>query len=238
VEASTEFELAQKRLVERQRTHSSLFLWLTGFVIVAFFHLVFGQIGTCWFALEILCAVMVAGKAIRLQQTMPLNPLQIKTLEQEMEWLFGADWRQTTDVQESAFAEERVQKRRADRIGFAIHFLIFLAAAMSLMLLGDYFWKTLREPLFNSVFNILPLGWLVFALIPHAWRTFPTPNRLARRENRVGQALQAELQRLHLEKHKNDEKPKRTAQYMLGDDGELIEWSEEADDTQKRKLDE
>jgi hypothetical protein len=79
------------------------------------------------------------------------------------------------------------------------------------------------QPLCLSV----PILWTIFLLLPHALQAFPTDGMLVRRERKVARKLQAEIDSVHPDKLKNDEKLKRDKRYIVGDDGELEEVEDE-----------
>lgn len=228
----TEFELAQKRLKDRQRDWFVLFLSSAIFCMTLVGSSGYGGGGNCWLPFQVLTAIMAASKALDLYYSSPKRVPRIEHIEQEMVWLFGDDWRDITGAHEYIFAQERIQKRSVDRWFLLLHIIVFLPGSLALVSLGTVFLNR------SQWVGLLPLGivvaWFSFALLPHCLRAFPTESRLSRRERRTGENLRRELRRMQPEKPKNEEKSKSQIEYTFGDDGELIELNESDDAKQKR----
>jgi hypothetical protein len=128
---------------------------------------------------------------------------------------------------EYMLAQERIRRRRIKRSYFYLHLIVYLLvnAALLYLLIGS-FARITSAPLGCMV--LLPFVWLAF-LGGHGLLAFPSRRRLARREQQIGQAIQAELQQLEPEMAKHKEKPKRDVQYTVGEDGELVEISDDLD---------
>src|SRR4051812_632497 len=126
MQPSSDFELVQKRFKERQQTRNFLVLWGVGFVGDVALWLIFPESALFWVMLGLLTGVMAASKALQLYTTSPKGTPREKVTEQEMNWMFGADWRNATGSQEYNFAQDRIRKRRFDKLGFILHFVIFL----------------------------------------------------------------------------------------------------------------
>lgn len=229
----TEFELAQKRLKDRQRDWFVLILSSAIFGMTLVGSSVYGDGGSCWLPFQILTAIMVVSKALDLYYSSLGRAPRIDRIEQEMVWLFGEEWRDITGAHEYSFAQERIQKRSIDRWLLLPHIIVFLLASMVLVALGT----TLL--FYGQAVGWIPLGiavvWFALALLPHCLRAFPTESRLARRERRTGEALRRELRRMQPEKLKNEEKSKRHIAYTVGDDGELVELSDLHEAKHKRE---
>jgi hypothetical protein len=228
-----DFQLAQIRLKDRQRKQSLLLLWLALFCTTIIMNVIFGGIVEWWVPLEIFTALMVVVKAIQLYYSSPRRSIRSELIEQEMDWLFGLDWREHTGPQEYTFAQDRIRKRRLERWLFALHLLAFVPIS-TFFLSGISFLASYGQP-GGEICIAVPLTWLVFLLFPHGIRAFPTKEMLANREQRAGEALWLELQKMRPEKLKTKAKPKRDVKYVVGDDGELVEVElEETDEKSKR----
>ena len=220
----TEFDLAQKRLKERQRMRTFLILWLAFLLGALFLMVIFPSGSGLWIILGLIAGVLAASNGLQLRISSPNRMPRPELVEQEMSWLFGEDWRDFTSAQEYAFAQDRIRQRRLGRFGLLLHLIVFVPSAAYLVLIGTFL-RSYGEALGNAAL-IVPFAWLIGLLIPHAWRAFPTKGMLARREQKAGSELLLELRRMRPEKLKNDEKLKRGVQYTVGDDGELVEVSQ------------
>lgn|GEM_PF-1739672 len=228
----TEFELAQKRLKDRQRDWFVLFLSSAIFGMTLVGGSIYGDGGSCWLPFQLLTAIMAASKALQLYYSSPNRAPRVERIEQEMVWLFGDDWRDVTGAHEYSFAQERIQKRHIDRWFLLPHIIVFLLGSLTLMSIGAAVLN------YGQAAGWLPFGivivWFSLALLPHCLRAFPTKGMLSRRERRTGEALRRELHRMQPEKLKNEGKPQRETEYVFGDDGEIIELSDFNDPKQKR----
>ncbi|MEO8394170.1 MAG: hypothetical protein ABI700_14365 [Chloroflexota bacterium] len=219
---SSDFELAQKRLKARQRKQFLLTLWLIVVCAMIGANVIFGDQGECWTTLTMGAGLMAITKLIQLYYESVRRPLGDELIAREMEWLFEADWRNTTGAEEYTFAQDRIRKRRLDRWMYGFSFLIIVPLALvciSALITFQGYGQSGAE-------GVIIIGLLImsFLAIRQGRRVFASEGMLATRERKVGDALRRELQRMHPpEKRKNEEKRKREVEYTVGDDGELVE---------------
>ena len=89
MQTSSDFELAQKRLKERQRRKSWTLIWLVVLVGMILANTVFGGLGECWLILEILVALIILSNVLQVYYASHRRPLEDDLIAREMEWLFG-----------------------------------------------------------------------------------------------------------------------------------------------------
>src|SRR5207302_3551373 len=65
-------------------------------------------------------------QGIRVYYDSPRHVFPKDRIAQEMTWLYGEDWANTTSTEEYTFAEDRIRKRRMGRWMFVIHLVLFL----------------------------------------------------------------------------------------------------------------
>jgi hypothetical protein len=181
----------------------------------------------CAVPLTALVGLITVAQGIRLYFESPRALPSREGLDQEMYWLYGPDWKSTTSVEESEFALDRIRKRRIGRWMFLLYLPVFLPIIGLILLLAPLF--TQYDPAASPLLYGLPILYLIF-LLWKVWQAFPTADRLARRERKAGEALDLELEVLHLDKQKRGEKAKRHSRLVLSDDGELVEVPEPVDE--------
>src|SRR5687768_5273154 len=107
---------------------SLLYLLLAGFT---FLLCITSFIGTflpqCVVPSLILVGLGIVAQAISVQVAAPKRTISTALVEQELEWLFGEDWRNSTTAVEYAFAEDRVRQRQVWRAIFPVHLLMYAA---------------------------------------------------------------------------------------------------------------
>ena len=217
----SDYEIAQRRIAERQSNKSRFRILLAVLAILVFITLVSGESAFCTLPIGIITALFVLVYGIEMYYTTPNHAPSEAEVKQEMGWLFGQDWQEQFSTQAHAFAEDRIRKRRTGKWGFLGHFLLYMPVN------GWIFVTALQD-------QHTPEGYIIFILaiwfilfVAHAQSTYPTRQVLEKREKKFGKTLQFELERLQPEKSKPKEKLKRDKQYRLGDDGELVEVEDE-----------
>jgi hypothetical protein len=134
-----------------------------------------------------------------------------KLVEQEQNWLFGIDAQAGFESEKYSLVRNRLILQRMERWKFVMHLGV-------LLLILDFLSKA--PPFLSDYTGFFLIAELVLVAV-HALYAFPSPDDLARRERKAGEAIRRELELLTPEKRKNEEKPKRG--YALGDDGEIVE---------------
>jgi uncharacterized membrane protein len=216
----TDFELAQERLKTHQRTRTLALLWFGAFGLLILLTIPMGgDVAGTLFPFMVLALFMSAFYGLQACYSSPQKLLDKTLIEKEMIWLFEETWRDNTGAFEYTFAQDRIRSRRRNRLIFVMHLLLFLPINAFALFAGFAPPTTGLEQLCLTV----PIIWTVFLLLPHAIQAFPTAGMLARRERKVAQNLQAEIDSMYPSKSKNEEKAKTDNQYRVGDDGELVE---------------
>jgi hypothetical protein len=221
------FELAQLRLKERQRKKVLFIIWIAIFGVLMAINIKFGGIAWYWNPLEIFAIFMAGYYGLQLFYQAPERAPKQQLIENEMGWLFGEDWKDTSGPLEYTFAQDRIRKRRVVRWGFYFHSFFYITInafnvfAMAPYLLAHSYGEPLA-PVITGIQYAVSGIWTLF-FISHGINAFPTSGILARREGKVGENLQSEIDNMYPSKLKNDEKSKRDVEYRVGDDGELEE---------------
>ncbi len=224
-----DFELAQRRIEERDRRRNVFYVWRTLLIILIMANL-FGGGAIHGFLVPItaLVGLITAFRGIQVYYESPRRSPSAHLVEQELNWLYGDNWRGSTSAHEYALAESRIRERRMERWRFALHLLVYIPINTSLVALVWTF-INYNEP--SGIWiAIFPAAWTIF-LIRHAIVAFPTSGMLRRRERAAGRAMDLTLQEVQHVKRKRGEKPK---QLVLGDDGELVEIPDTPDEKSKR----
>lgn len=223
----SDYEIAKRHAEQRQRKRRQFNFFLAAFGIVLCFGVNFlgTIIPTCMLVLMSVVGLAVVAHAIELQLTAPQRQLSTALVEQELEWLFGQDWQNCTSSVEYAFARDRVLKRQGARAIFPFHALIFAIfySAFVSWLSGIFAFAPAIEP---KWLIFLPLVWLFF-LGRHAWNSFATRGMLQRRERAVAQAVERKLQSIQSHKIIEPDTLKPGAHFVISDDGELVEVTED-----------
>jgi hypothetical protein len=217
----SDYEIAQRRIHERQNKKSQFRASIVFLVIPLFITFISSDAGTCTLPLAVLAGLFVIGNGIELYYSLPEHaPIQAE-VEQEMEWLLGDYWQDQANAQAYAFAYDRIRKRRISRWRFVGHLLLFVPINGLIVMTA----ATQKRYTDAGILLLVAFVWLVI-FINHARSTFPSKRTLAKREINFGKTLHFELARLQPEKAKAKEKLKRGKYYQVGDDGELEEVEE------------
>jgi uncharacterized membrane protein YhaH (DUF805 family) len=236
----SEVAIAHERLRKRHQQKNIFYIWLTLFTFAVILTIVSVATKTdiyqCTIPMAGIVGLIALLRGIQLYYSSTHREIKDELLEQEMSWLFGENWKETTGYQEYQVAQDRIMRRRAERPLFLLHLLVFIPVNGFIVLFGNMFVQY-NEP--GAIwFYITALIWLAF-LIRHTIVTFPTKGMLRRREHKAGQTLLNEIQRI--DKHK-PQKAKNDRRYALSDDGELVEiedddlWPEPPKPRKKRWL--
>ncbi len=222
MEPLSAFEIAQQRLEARQTTRTFFFLWLGLFVALIGVSIFGGSvIQMCMLPIAGLAGLVAVWRGIVLYYSDPRRSPSPASIEQEMEWLYGEDWRETSGTDEFACAQDRIRKRLTERWRFLLHLISFVAVNTLIL---PYLW-----PSGLSLYPV-PLIWLVIVGY-HFTYAFPLKRALERRERAAGQSVLRELNALQYGEQKTKRKPKRETHFVLADDGELVEVADTLEDT-------
>lgn len=223
------YEIAQKRIEERQQKRIGVGVWGILLILMLAITLIAGPAAVgCTIPLIASMSFFAIRDGIPLYYVSPQRAPSREMVDDQMMWLFGDDWRDIAGTQEYMLAQERIQRRRIRRSYFYLHLAVFLLVnAGLLLLLIDSFTRPNSE---LSCMLLFPFAWLTF-LAGHGFIVFPTQRRLVRQERQFGLALQMEIQRSIPEMTKRKEKPKRDVEYRIGEDGELVEISDDIDES-------
>jgi hypothetical protein len=238
MDRSEAYDAAQRRMQERERKQRTFYAWLAVLIVIIALSALGGAgMFSCLLPLTLIAALVTAVQFVQLYYRSPQRVLSRRLIEEEMSWLYGDDWSSTTSQAEYTFAKERILKRRIGRWMFVFHVLVFIPINGSILSLASTY-RRIAEPL--SIFLYVMAGIWGLLLLRHAWQAFPTAGALARREPKAIEALELEIEALHLDKEKRGEKAKRKTRVVLSDDGELIELPETTDgleEKSKREID-
>lgn len=205
------YELAQQRIEQRQRRQTYTQAWL---VLAITCFLLTSVAGKCALPLLIISVCFAVYNGIEWYTSRHWTPPPA-LVKREMAWLFGEGWQNGTGVYEFSLALERIHKRRRMQRQFTLHLGFFLLA--NIFILGLFVYTP--GPV---VVLIVPAVWLAM-LAHHFVSALPTQRRLMQREQRAGEAIQREIEKMQSTKLKNEDKLKNDAYYTVGDDGELVE---------------
>jgi hypothetical protein len=234
VESIADHEIAQKRIDERRRNRDQFYFRLAALTALVFVSIFTGSGGlSCLLPVLIFVGLVAASKGVELFFSSPHQELPTPLVEQELEWLFGQDWQNSTGSVEYAFAQDRIRKRQIARWKFPIHLLIFglIYFLITQFINGQFAPFNMTAPVWLYA---LPLIYLVF-LIRHAWSAFPTRGLLERRERAAALTMDRELQAIQPRKLKREETLKPDARYAISGDGELVEVPDSEAQVQKEK---
>lgn len=211
-----DYDIAQQRIEERRKKRNRFLVWICVTLLLLVSSLVSENPETRYlFPVAIAAAYLTGLRGIEVYFTAPNRAPNKETLEQQMEWLFGSEWRETAGVKEYSFAQDRIRKRRVQKWSFLLHLLVFVPALIVWILYESFSGYSFAG---ESLFVIVV--WSIFIIL-RAISVLVSNYDLPVRERRVGHELKQELENLQPEKAKNEQKPKR--QYAIGDDGELVE---------------
>jgi hypothetical protein len=227
VQEQSDFEIAQRRIAERQSKRNIFHIWVAALILLILFGLVSGgEVCGALFPIGGIIGLIAFAKGIELYYESPRRQTSREQIEEEMSWLFGENWQEVVGTQSYAFAQSRIRQRRKERWLWVVHTLLFVPASLAIASIG-LMGVRYGEPGVAAIL-VLNMIWLLFFL-RHAVKAFPTRGMLASRERKVGEALLLELQSMRPEKLKRKEKPDDASRYAIGDDGELIERTEDSD---------
>src|SRR4051812_4486354 len=115
----SDYEIAQRRIAERQRKKTQFRASLIITVLVIFLtflgHDVAYDAVFCTIPLAVITALFTVANWIELYYTAPTRSLNATDIEQEMEWLFGDNWQEQVNTQAYALAQDRIRKRRISK---------------------------------------------------------------------------------------------------------------------------
>lgn len=225
----SDYEIAQRRINERQNKKSQFRTSLVFLAIPIFITLISNSTAYCTIPFAILAGILAIMSGIELYYTAPEHAPNEAEINQEIDWLFGEDWHNEATAQARAFAQDRIRKRRIGRWRFVAHLLVFVPinGAIIISAIKSIASATARSNYVDGpIFLVVAFLWLVI-FIADVRSTFPTKQALEKREINFGKTLHFELARLQPEKLKNKEKLKRGKYYVVGDDGELEEVEDE-----------
>ncbi len=218
----SDYEIAQRRIAERQRKKTQFRTSIVFMVILILLTVIGREAGACIIPLAIVAGIFVVANGIELYYATPNHAPPENEMDQEMEWLFGDDWQNHVTAQARALAQDRIRKRRINKWGFAEHLLLFIPINGWLI-----FTATKNQYSGQGFVFLVIISWSVIFL-NHARLAFPTQSMLAKREINLGKTLQVELAYLQPDHLKPKEKLKRGKYYQVGDDGELEEVEDDA----------
>lgn len=227
-----DYKLAEARLQQRRTKRHYFSMWVA--LLLTFILLMLAgdsSINALIVPITLILGAFVAMRGYDLYREDHPNVGSQKRIEQEMSWLFGEDWQESADISAYTVAENRIKARQRERWLFLAHLLVFIP-----------FNTVIAFTLSNMIQNgasplmwFLPLGWLGI-IIWQGFYAFPPSAWLIKREQKAGEALREEVERLQPLVLKNGEKLKRDAFYTVGEDGELVELS--AEEIASRRLSE
>lgn len=231
----TDLELAQYRLKSRQQKRFLALVSLGIFCILILTNIAFGgYVAGKLIPLMLFALFLSLYYGLQAYYSSPQRIINQTLIEKEMIWLFGENWQTNTGAFEYTFAQDRIRLRRRNRWLFGLHLLVYLpVSAFSL-----YAVFSPSTGAMGQLCLVIPITWSFLLFLPHALQAFPTAGMLARRERKVAQNLQAEIDSMYPTKAKNEEKTKTETHYQVGDDGELVEVEDDAlldDDKPKRE---
>jgi len=233
------YEIAQQRIESRQRRRYRAGVWVALFIIAGVFLMLAGAPAAgCIIPLMVCFGFFSIMDGIQIYFASPRQAPSKEMVMDEMGWLFGDDWRDVAGTQEFMLAQERIRRRRIRRAYFFVDLIAFFVVNAGLLFLIGRTFNTYSASSSAGCLTIFVIGWLLF-LGGHAVMVFPSRRRLTRDEHRIGQAILAEMQRSVPDLEKRKDKPKRDAQYRVGEDGELVEVDYEFtfDEEEKSKRD-
>jgi 2TM domain len=230
----SDYEIAQRRIAERQASKSRFRILLVVIAILVFITLVSGESAFCTVPIGIITALFAFADGIEMYYATPEHGPSEAEVEQEMSWLFGKDGQNQSTTQAHALAQERIRKRRIKKWKFFGHLLLFVPVNGWLIHSAI---STNNGDRFG--FLLVTLTWFIL-FIAHAESVFPSQRILEKREASFGNQILSELDNLQNVKVKPKEKLKRGKYYEVGDDGELVEVEDEIvslEEKPKREID-
>jgi hypothetical protein len=212
----------QRRMEQHRRRISLLYLLLAGFTFLACVGLSIGRFfPQCVVPALILVALGAVAQSIAIYVAAPHRNISTALVEQELKWLFGEDWQNSTGSVEYAFAEDRVRQRQVWRAIFPVHVLIYAAFYGTLGMVVNGLPEIVRGAL-TTLFGAAAAVWLAFLVLHVLW-AFEPKKLLARRERSASQATERQLKASQASVATIDETFKPGAHYVVSDDGELVE---------------
>lgn len=229
----SDYEIAQRRIAQRRANKSRFQFLLAVLGVLMLITLVSGESIFCTIPIGIITALFALSYSIELYYTNPERTPSEAEIEQEMDWLFGENWQEDASAQAHALAQDRIRERRISKWKYYGHLLLYIAVN-GLVILS---WNSGQKP--QGIIVLLLAIWF-FVFIYHARSTFPTKQMLEEREREYGETMRYELTRLQSSSmSKPKEKLKAGVNYMIGDDGELVEVEDEImrlEDKPKREM--
>ena len=122
----SDYEIAQRRINERQRKKTQFRTSLFFLAIAILITLISTNAGYCTIPLAILAAFLSTANGIELYYTTPSHAPSEAEIEQETLWLFGEDRHELLSAQAHMFAQDRIRKRRIEKWRFVGHLLLFI----------------------------------------------------------------------------------------------------------------
>ena len=177
----SDYEIAQRRISERQRKITQFRASLVFVGVMIFITLMSSNAGSCTIPLAILGAFLSIANGIELYYTTPSHAPSEAEIEQETLWLFGEDRHDVLSAQAHMFAQDRIRKRRIEKWRFVGHLLLFIP------LDGFIAIAALRATFpSNLVVLAIAVAWVII-FISDARSTFPSKSRLEKREIMYGE---------------------------------------------------
>src|SRR5262249_35789585 len=128
MEQPSDYELAQRRIEQRERRRERFKMSLTLLIFAGLITLLARSMSVGLCAYPVMCGlvVLLAFDGLEVYYLSPEHTPDQATIEQQMIWLFGYTWREYTGTEEYALAQGRIRLRRVRRWYFFIHSLLFL----------------------------------------------------------------------------------------------------------------
>jgi hypothetical protein len=222
VQYIADHQIIQRRMEHHRRRLSLLYLLLAGFTFLVCVGLSIGRFfPQCVVPALILVSLGAVAQSIAIYIAAPGRNISTALVEQELQWLFGEDWQNSTGSVEFAFAQDRVVQRQVRRATFPVHVLMFSAFYGTLGMVINGLPDILRGGL-TALFGAVAAVWLAF-LVLHALWAFEPKKILERRERSAAQATERQIKASQASVATVDETLKPGAHYAVSDDGELVE---------------
>lgn len=187
----SDYEIAQRRIAERQRKKTQFRTSLLFVAIPLLITLIDRTVGACTIPLAVIAGLLVIANGIEWYYSTPEHAPSDADIVQEMMWLFGDDWQDHANAQAYAMAHHRIHMRRLSKWKFIGHLLLFVPIN-SLIVIGA---TRNTRPTGTAILLVIAFVWLVI-FINHARSTFPKKEVLSHRETRFGASLQSEMAQL------------------------------------------
>jgi hypothetical protein len=223
----------QRRLAQHKSRISLLYLLLAGFTFLICVSSFIGRfLPQCVVPALILVGLGIVAQAISVQVAAPRRIISTALVDQQLEWLFGEDWQNSTSSVVYAFAEDRVRQRQVWRAIFPVHLLMYAAFYGTLVMLFGVS-QVLGGGLL-IIFGAITLPWLAFLAL-HAWVAFPTKNMLQSRERAAAREKEQQLRANQPRVARVDQTLEAGAHYAISDDGELVKVTDTKEQPRQEK---